>query len=663
MRHRPLAALLAVLLALGLVACAGDDDDTTAAPPATSSAVADTTPELPAFPVTVAADNGSVTLEEQPDEIVSLSATATESLFAIGAGDQVIAVDEQSNYPAEAPVTDLSGFQPNVEAIAGYEPDLVIAAYDPGGLVDGLEKLDIPVLLQDAPPDLQGAYEQIETLGQATGHVDEAANVVESMQAELSELAEAAGGGGATVYHELGPDFYSVTSETFIGSVYALLGLTNIADEAPAGAAGGYPQLTAEFIVDANPDLIVLADTKCCEQTAATVAKRPGWKQIDAVTQGNIVEADDDIASRWGPRTVDFAALDRAVAVGAGGKVVPRAVSVGWALTAAAFVVVATLLGLALGPVDLGIGAVTREVLSHVPFLGVESPFSDTQDAILWELRAPRVALGLLVGAMLASAGGAYQGVFRNPLADPYLLGAAAGAGLGATVVIAYDLGGDGGLDLRPIAAFAGATLGVAVAYLLGRSAGGRGTTTLILAGVTVAAFFTALQTFVQQRHAETVQEVYSWILGQLETSGWTDVLIVLPYVVLSSAVLLWHRRLLDVLAVGDDEAASLGVPVTRVRLLVVVAATLGTAAAVAFSGLIAFVGIIVPHAIRLMVGTSYRAVLPLSLVFGAGFLVLMDLVSRTVIAPAQLPIGVVTAFLGAPFFAVVLRTTRTVGP
>jgi iron complex transport system permease protein len=340
-----------------------------------------------------------------------------------------------------------------------------------------------------------------------------------------------------------------------------------------------------------------------------------------------------------------------------------RGVSLHWALAAGVFVVVAALLGLALGPVDLGIVAVAREVLSHVPFLGVQSSFSETEDAILWELRAPRVVLGLLVGAMLASAGAAYQGVFRNPLADPYLLGAAAGAGLGATIVIAYDVGGDGGLDLRPLAAFAGATLGVTVAYLLGRSVGGRETTTLILAGVTVAAFFTALQTYVQQRSADTVQEVYSWILGQLETSGWTDVLIVLPYVVVSALVLLWHRRLLDVLAVGDDEAASLGVPVARVRLLVVAAATLGTAAAVAFSGLIAFVGIIVPHAVRLMAGTSYRVVVPLSLAFGAGFLVLMDLVSRTAVAPAQLPIGVVTAFLGAPFFAVVLRTTRTVGP
>ncbi|TMJ97944.1 MAG: iron ABC transporter permease [Actinobacteria bacterium] len=330
-----------------------------------------------------------------------------------------------------------------------------------------------------------------------------------------------------------------------------------------------------------------------------------------------------------------------------------------WPAAALAFLLLATLLGLGLGPVGLGAGRVARDVLSHVPFLHISSPLNGTEDAILWQLRAPRVVLGLLVGAMLASAGAAYQGVFRNPLADPYLLGAAAGAGLGATLVIAYGAAD----DLRPVAAFAGATVGVGAAYALGRSVGGRSTAALVLAGVTVASFLTAIQTFVQQRHADSVQEVYAWILGQLDTSGWTEVLIAVPYVAFSAGVLLLHRRLLDVLAVGDEEASSLGVPVARVRFLVVAAATLGTAAAVALSGLIGFVGIIVPHAVRLLVGTSYRVVLPLSLVFGAGFLVLADLIARTVISPAELPIGVVTAFFGAPFFAVVLRTTRTVGP
>jgi iron complex transport system permease protein len=334
-----------------------------------------------------------------------------------------------------------------------------------------------------------------------------------------------------------------------------------------------------------------------------------------------------------------------------------------WLAVSIAFVGAAIVLGLALGPVSLGTGQIVRELASHVPFLGVSSPLSDTEDAILWELRAPRVALGLLVGAMLASAGAAYQGVFRNPLADPYLLGAAAGAGLGATLVIAYGQDVGVGRDLRPVAAFAGAVVGVTAAYVLGRSVGGRSTATLVLAGVTVAAFLTAVQTYVQQDRADTVQEVYAWILGQLETSGWRDVAIALPYVVVSSVLLLVHRRLLDVMAVGDEEATSLGVRVARVRLIVVGAATLGTAAAVALSGLIGFVGIIVPHAIRLLAGTSYRVVLPLSLAFGAGFLVFADLLARTVVAPAQLPIGVVTAFFGAPFFAVVLRTSRTVEP
>jgi iron complex transport system substrate-binding protein len=306
---------VAVLLALGLAACGGDGDD--AAAPATSSEAVEAS--APSFPVLVEGDNGPLEIEEQPEAIISLSPTATESLFAIGAGEQVTAVDDQSNYPAEAPISDLSGFQPNVEAIAGYEPDLVVASYDPGGLVKGLEKLDIPVLLQDAAPDLEAAYAQIETLGAATGNPEGAETVVDSMRVEIEELAGSVpGAAGATVYHELGPGFFTATSDTFIGSVYELFGLVNIADAAADAEAGGYPQLTAEYIVSENPDLIVLADTKCCEQTAEMVAKRAGWDQIAAVANGDIVEADDDITSRWGPRTVDFAAAIAAVLEGMG---------------------------------------------------------------------------------------------------------------------------------------------------------------------------------------------------------------------------------------------------------------------------------------------------------------------------------------------------------
>jgi iron complex transport system permease protein len=329
-----------------------------------------------------------------------------------------------------------------------------------------------------------------------------------------------------------------------------------------------------------------------------------------------------------------------------------------WLVGAVAFAACALLVGALVGPVNLGVGGVLQGTFAHV--FGLKSPLSATDDAILWQVRLPRVILGGIVGATLATAGAAYQGVFRNPLADPYLLGAAAGAGLGATIAVVYGPSGSLANDLVPVAAFVGAAGAVAIAYVLGRSAGAAaGAAALVLAGVTVASFLTAVQTFVQQQNVQTVQEVYSWLLGRLATSGWHEVLIVLPYSVVSWTVILLHRRLLDVLAVGDEEAAALGVRVARVRLVIVVAATIGTAAAVAVSGLIGFVGIIVPHTIRLLAGGSYRLLLPLTLLVGAGFLVFTDVLARTIISPAELPIGVVTAFFGAPFFAVVLRTSR----
>jgi iron complex transport system permease protein len=342
-------------------------------------------------------------------------------------------------------------------------------------------------------------------------------------------------------------------------------------------------------------------------------------------------------------------------------RVRARGVSRGWGLCACAFLVGSLVVGLGVGPVAISAGGIAESALSHLPLLHVHSPLSSAQEAILWQLRAPRVVLAALVGGMLALAGSAYQGVFRNPLADPYLLGVAAGAGLGATLAISLGLAG-GSEQIVPVAAFVGATVAVVCAYALGRSAGAaRGTGALVLAGVTVAAFMTAIQTFVQQQHTDTLQNVYAWLLGGFSTAGWSDVVVAAPYIVVSSIVLLLHRRVLDVLSLGDEEATSLGIDVRRTRLLVVAAATAGTAAAVSVSGLIGFVGIIVPHTIRLLVSTSYRAVVVLSLVVGAGFLVLTDVLARTILSPAELPIGVVTAFFGAPFFAVVLRTSKSV--
>jgi iron complex transport system permease protein len=333
------------------------------------------------------------------------------------------------------------------------------------------------------------------------------------------------------------------------------------------------------------------------------------------------------------------------------------------ACAAVAFLLVAVALGVLVGPIGLGIGPVLESAAAKLHVPGAVSPLTATEEAILWEIRVPRVALAALVGGMLALAGATYQGVFRNPLADPYLLGVAAGAGLGATVAIAYLPEGLRGQRMLPAAAFVGGAVAVVLTYAVGRSARReRDAATLILAGVTVAAFFTALQTFVQQQNSETLQQVYTWILGNIPSTGWSDVSLVLPYVAVAVVVILALRRVVDVLHLGEDEAASLGVNVRRVRLALVVAATLGTAAAVAVSGLIGFVGIIVPHAIRLLTGVGYRALLPLSFVCGAGFLVLADVIARTALSPAEIPLGVVTAFFGAPFFALVLRSTR-VGP
>jgi iron complex transport system permease protein len=321
------------------------------------------------------------------------------------------------------------------------------------------------------------------------------------------------------------------------------------------------------------------------------------------------------------------------------------------------------LAGLLVGAAGIGPTRVALQLLDWLPFVSVDSGLAPVEQGLLFELRLPRVLLAAIVGGLLATAGAGYQGVFRNPLADPYLLGAAAGAGLTTTVAIVFMKGDDQGL-LIPAAAFAGAIGGVLLAYALGNVAGRGGSTggtaTLVLAGVAVSSFLTAIQTFLQQLKVEELQRVYSWILGDVG-GGWAQVTLVAPYAVVSVVIMLLHGRLLDVLSVGDDEAASLGLNATRVRLVVLLAASLATAAAVAVSGLIGFVGIVVPHVVRRLAGGSYRIVLPLSLMGGAAFLVLADLIARTVLSPAELPIGVVTAFVGAPFFVAVLRVTRRV--
>jgi iron complex transport system substrate-binding protein len=260
--------------------------------------------ERPLFPVTIRAANGSVTITKKPVRIVSLSPTSTETLYAIGAGRQVVAVDDLSNYPRRAPRTKLSGYQPNVEAIAAYRPDLVVVRSQAG--VAELEKLRIKVLQLPEAATLAAAYRQINQLGRATGHPRLGANVVKRMRTRISSSVRSVQRRARTlsVYHELTTDYYSVKSRTFIGQIYKLFGLRNIADA--AAGASDYPKLSGEYIIAANPDLIVLADSKCCGQRYATVAARPGWSTIKAVRNRRVVAIDDDVASRWGPRVMQF---------------------------------------------------------------------------------------------------------------------------------------------------------------------------------------------------------------------------------------------------------------------------------------------------------------------------------------------------------------------
>ncbi|MGH3443489.1 MAG: ABC transporter substrate-binding protein [Nitriliruptorales bacterium] len=310
MKHALGWALLA-LFAVLITACGGSGDDADLAgatpSPASTPSHSPTAGAAPTFPVTVGSGDTAVEVPARPERIVSLSATATEMLFAIDAGEQVVAVDEHSDFPEGVPTTDLSGFEPNVEAISSHDPDLVVASFDPGELVSSLAAVGVPTLLHPAAATLDDTYTQIEQLGVATGHVAEAAALVAEMQADIEAIVEELPERSEplTFYHELDPNFFSVTSATFIGELYSLLGMKSIGDEA-ADQGGGYPQLSPEFIVDADPDVILLADAECCGITAEEIARRPGWDQLTAVREGRIVELDEDVASRWGPRVVEF---------------------------------------------------------------------------------------------------------------------------------------------------------------------------------------------------------------------------------------------------------------------------------------------------------------------------------------------------------------------
>jgi iron complex transport system substrate-binding protein len=303
--RRPIPSILSLplilLVGLVLAGCGGVDTVDEASEPAPSAGEQ--------FPVDVLSGpvgkGTEITIESEPASIVSLSPTATEMLWEIGAGDQVVAVDDQSDYPKDVPTTKLSGYEPNVEAVLEYEPDLVVAADDTGDLVANLEKAHVPTLLLPAAEDLDETYSQLERLGEATGHADEAEHAVSHMREGIDQaLADAPDSDGLTYLHELTPDLYTASGSTFIGEVYGMFGLENIADKSKV--KDDYPKLSKEYVVNADPDLVFLADSQCCGVSVADVEERPGWEQVSAVGDEQVHVVDEDVASRWGPRVVDF---------------------------------------------------------------------------------------------------------------------------------------------------------------------------------------------------------------------------------------------------------------------------------------------------------------------------------------------------------------------
>ncbi|NUP49776.1 MAG: iron ABC transporter permease [Catenulispora sp.] len=331
-------------------------------------------------------------------------------------------------------------------------------------------------------------------------------------------------------------------------------------------------------------------------------------------------------------------------------------------LAATAVLFLAVLIASLGGAAGLPVAGTAEALLNKLPFVHFDTGLTAVQQGVLDQIRLPRVVLATLVGALLAQAGAAYQGVFRNPLSDSGTIGASAGAGMAATLVIVYGGGPEhtfAGIGAVPLAAFVGGLAGVLASYVLGTLVGRGGTASLILAGVAVSSFVGSVQAFVMQSSTADVKQVYSWLFGSFTAADWGLVRLALPYAAVSVLIVTLHARHLDVLALGDDEAATLGLNPVRIRLIVLAAASLATATAVAVSGIIGFVGLVVPHVVRRVAGPGHRLLLPMSLLVGGAFLVLADLLARTALAPAELPIGVVTSFVGAPFFVLILRATR----
>ncbi len=651
--------LLLASMVLFLIGCAGTLTQSAAVPTATP--VAPTASPQPAappttatnFPLTVTDALGrSVTIPTRPQRIVSLAPSVTEILFAIGAGPQMVGRTKFDNYPAEATkLPDIGGFSAksiSVEAIVNLKPDLVIAGTkSQKEVVEALEKVGIPVYTV-APATVAEIENGIGSIGEITGNREGAAAVVKDMQARIAAITAKTESippdQRVRVFYEVFDEPLTTTSDaTFIGEMLKLTGAKNIFGE----LAEQYPKVSVEEVVERDPQVIIGPSSSSNPVSVEKIKARPGWDKLTAVKTGAVYVVDGDMVSRGTAyrrcNGISSAkTLSGIVQVKSGQR---RALLY---LTLLVLLVVAAGLSLGVGAVSLTPQAVVQALMG--------SPLRDTDATIVWNFRLPRVLLVCVCGAALGAAGAGFQGLFRNPLADPSIIGASSGAALGATLVLVLG-GANGALMPLGIAGFIGALTAVALVYAFAQVSGFGSVAALLLAGAAVGTMLSALASLLLLLNDEVLAQVFGWLLGGFGGRSWSQLMQAL-WIAPVGMVLLWPMaRPLDALLSGEETAQALGVDLRWARFVIVGAASLATAAAVAAAGIIGFVGLISPHIARPLFGSAHAYVIPASMLIGALLMLLADDVARTLLPPLELPVGIFTALLGAPFFLILLRT------
>ncbi len=608
-----------------------------------------------AFPVTIDdASNQDVTIKKEPKKIVSLMPSNTEITYALGLGDKVVGVTTNDTYPKEVKKVEKVGdMNVNVEKVISLKPDLVLAHESSmSASADAIKQLKdagITVLTVNDAQSFSEVYKSIEMIGEAGGAEEKADQLVKSMKSDLKDIQEKAKtiskDEEKSVFIEVSPDpdIYTTGKDTFMNEMLNVIHAKNAAADQT-----GWVQMTDEAIVKLNPDAIVTTDGV----KAKAVEKRDGWSEINAVKHHRVYDVDPDLVTRSGPRLIEGSKNLRKAFT----RIRLRNNRYAAYIIGFSFLAVSIILGISCGSLHIPIPAVFR-VFWHQGFGGSIGSDDPMYTNIMMNIRLPRVVLAALVGAALSIAGAAFQGLLKNPLADPYTLGVSSGASVGAvvTLFLGLHLPVIGGFTLPVVSVAAALATMAAILFFSRLVHASMSVSTLILTGVITNSFLGAFISLIIALTGDNLLPIVHWLLGSVSMRGWSYVILFLPFFLLGTILLIINGRELNVMTYGEDKAKLLGVSVQQRKMMILIAGSLLTGSAVAVSGTIGFVGLVIPHITRLLWGTDHRHLLPLSALLGAGFLVLADLLSRTIIEPIELPIGIITSLAGAPVFALIL--------